>query len=122
MVSPVYFLHFRMKHILRGAVRLGLTACVVAFASTPEELYLVDEVRDLCAHRGAALHLLVGPRAWDTWVSTSYAGARLTDFAPWVRDADVFVCGPNPWMDAVLADAEACGIPRSQVHDERFTW
>lgn len=97
-------------------------AVVVLRASTPEELYFVDEVRDLCAHRGAALHLLVGPRAWDTWVSTSYAGARLSDFAPWVRDADVFVCGPNPWMDAVLADAEACGIPRSQVHDERFTW
>lgn len=35
MVSPVYFLHFRMKHSLRGAVRLGLTACVVAFASAP---------------------------------------------------------------------------------------
>lgn len=35
MASPVHSLHFCMKHILRGAVRLGLTACVIAFASAP---------------------------------------------------------------------------------------
>ena len=97
-------------------------AVVILRAHTAEELYLVDEIRTLCAQRGAGLHLLVGPRAWDSWVSTSYAGAQLTDFAPWVREADVFVCGPNAWMDAVLANAGECGIPASQVHDERFTW
>ncbi len=95
---------------------------VILRAHTPGELYLADEVAQLCRAKGAELHVLVGPRAGDTWVPQSYAGAHLTDFAPWAASADLFVCGPTPWMRAVIADAEACGIPEEQVHDELFAW
>jgi ferredoxin-NADP reductase len=95
---------------------------VILRASTPEELYLLDEVVALCEAKGATLTLLVGPRAGQTWVPVTDAGATLTDFVPWATEADVYVCGPNPWMDAVLADVAACGIPAAQVHDEKFDW
>ena len=66
---------------------------------------------------------MVGRRAADdSWLDAAHAGLRLTDFAPWASDADVFFCGPNPWVDAFAADAERCGVPAEQRHDERFDW
>lgn len=97
-------------------------AVVVLRASTPDELYLYDEIERLCREKGAYLYVLVGHRAGASWVSQDAAGAHLTDFAPWAAGADLFVCGPDAWMDAVLADAELCGIPAGQIHDERFDW
>ena len=97
-------------------------AAVILRASTPDELYLLDEVRALCATKGASLQVLVGPRAGASWVPRSYAGAHLTDLVPWATDADLYVCGPEAWMDAVLRNADECGIPALQIHDERFAW
>lgn len=97
-------------------------AAVILRASTPDELYLLDEIVALCEAKGATLTLLVGPRAGDTWVPVTDAGSTLADFVPWARDADVYVCGPTPWMEAVLADAREGGIPEGQLHDEKFAW
>lgn len=98
-------------------------AVVILRASTAHELYLADEVRTLCVAKGATLFVLVGRRAADdSWLDAAHAGLRLTDFAPWASDADVFFCGPNPWVDAFAADAERCGVPAEQRHDERFDW
>lgn len=97
-------------------------AVVILRAHSADELYLAEEVRRLAIAKGARLFHLVGPRAAGSWVDAQHAGLRLSDFAPWVADADVFLCGPNAWMDAVAADAKACGVPEGQIHDERFTW
>ncbi|WAP51316.1 ferredoxin--NADP reductase [Arthrobacter sp. ATA002] len=36
-------------------------------------------------------------------------------------DRDVFICGPGPFMDCVAQALEALGMPKEQVHIERFT-
>lgn len=95
-------------------------ALVVLRASTAGELYHLDEVTALAQTRGAVLITLVGPRAGASWVPQAAAGVGLVDLAPWVRDADVYVCGPASWMDAVLTDARSAGVPAGQLHAERF--
>jgi predicted ferric reductase len=97
-------------------------AVVILRASTPGELYLADEVRALSAERGVEVIELVGNRAGANWVPSSHAGQRLDDFVPWVVDADVYACGPDPWMDAVFEDARICGVPKDQMHRESFGW
>lgn len=97
-------------------------AVVILRATHADELYLLDEVRALCSAKGAQLYVLLGRRAEGGWVDAAHGGMRLTDFAPWIADADVFVCGPNAWMDAVCADALASGVSAQQLHDERFAW
>ena len=78
--------------------------------------------------RGVTVHYLLGPRMHGraSWLPESarrwrdaYAVERLV---PDLLRTDVFVCGPDPWMDAVAAACTAGGLPPEQLHQERFTW
>ncbi len=97
-------------------------AAVILRANATEELYLLDEVTDLCAQRGASLTVLLGPPMPGRWVCPARADLLLTDLVPYARDADVFVCGPPGFTRAFLADARALGVPAGQLHHERFSW
>lgn len=97
-------------------------AAVILRATTPKQLYLADEITAICTARGVPVITLVGSRAGQRWVPTSHAGHRLTDFVPWVAEADVYVCGPDAWMDAFAEDARICGVAPAQLHRESFDW
>ncbi len=97
-------------------------AAVILRANTPEELYLLDEITDVCNKQGASLKVLVGPPMPGRWVCPQRVDLLLTDLVPYVREADVFVCGPPGFTRAFLADARALGVPAGQLHHERFCW
>lgn len=44
------------------------------------------------------------------------------DLVPGIPQYDVYVCGPDRWMDAVCAAALEVGLPANQLHQERFSW
>ena len=92
---------------------------VILRASGPENLVLLDELRELCDDRGIALHLMTGPRHEDRWVSIGYADHDLSTLAPNLGDSDVFVCGPDEFVDSVLAEARSLGVAPEQRHEER---
>lgn len=97
-------------------------ATVILRASRPEELYLIDEVAQLCHARGARLITLVGHRAPGRWVPASDPTLQLDHLIPHLAETDVFVCGPSGFTTAVVDEALALGVPATQVHDERFDW
>ncbi|MFB7884018.1 ferric reductase-like transmembrane domain-containing protein [Microbacterium sp. NPDC056057] len=90
------------------------------------------------ALRGAAIAALVrdrgvrhipldGPRASSAtpWLPATHAawnGAdALRHLAPDLAAYDVFVCGPQLWMDAVTRDLRAAGVAPARIHTESFT-
>jgi predicted ferric reductase len=97
---------------------------VILRGSNEENVYLWQEVYDLCVEKNAWLRVLVGhrPRGVHTWLSAEAfnKGERLSTLAPNIKDADVFVCGPAPWMDLVIADAKKAGVKPERIHAERF--
>ena len=112
-----------IRAILEGTHVTPGRAAVVLRASEPNGLYLIDEITALCRDRGAALVLLTGPRAGDGhWTPAANPTLRLTDIAPYLAEADVFVCGPDGFTEAVVAEARALGVPQEQIQDERFNW
>lgn len=111
-----------IRAVLEGTEIEGVNGVVILRASTPDELYLADEIRAMCAERGITVIELVGNRAGAAWVPATHAGQRLDDLVPWVTEADVYACGPDVWMDAVFEDARVCGVPQGQLHRERFAW
>ncbi len=86
-----------------------------------------QELARLAQARGTRVVRLTGPRAPGR---PSWAPARtgmddvsaLQAVVPDVAERDVFVCGPDDWMDAALAAARAAGVPEEHLHAERFTW
>ncbi len=101
-------------------------AAVILRAHSPEQLYLIDEIDELCRAKGARLFALVGPRndnPYDpTWLPEQYGSMRLHHLVPNIAQSDLYVCGPQSVADLVIDDALAAGTPSSAIHNERFSW
>ena len=88
---------------------------VIFRASKAEDLVLRHELDELAKMRGARVHYLVGSRN-EHPMSAKYISALIPAF----RDADVYVCGPTPLVEAVKEAAKTMGIPKNRFHDEAF--
>ncbi|MEW1822861.1 ferredoxin reductase family protein [Arthrobacter sp. NPDC080031] len=100
-------------------------ATVLLRGSSAEELFLGEEILELCRKRGATLFHLTGPRSaipQSAWLPASAGSSRLRDFVADIADADVYVCGPTAWAGHVLAEAKSSGVREEQLHYERFDW
>jgi predicted ferric reductase len=78
-----------------------------------------DELRDLAAARGIEFRLGVGPEIGDD--QTDRLGIpALRVMVPDVRERDCFACGPPGMIDAMRRRLRLLGVPKSQIHFERF--
>ena len=83
------------------------------------------ELDALAAKRGIRLFYLPGRRAGPLrWAPHGHGGDEklLHRLVPDLARHDVFVCGPDAWMEAVMAAARRLGVPEEQLHSERFAW
>jgi predicted ferric reductase len=86
-----------------------------------------DSIRALVDRRGLRHFAMPGNRAPapHPWLPASHAawtGDALVRFvAPDIESYDAFVCGPRAWMDAVVRDLRAAGLPSDRIHTESFT-
>ncbi|MEJ3404369.1 ferredoxin reductase family protein [Rathayibacter sp. YIM 133350] len=115
-----------LRALIEEAVFVPWKAAFIIRAGSLEQVYLLDEITELCRRKGITLYLDLGHRdagsaSWLSGASVA-AGYDLRSYAPWVGDADVFVCGPRRWTDAIVHEASAIGLKSEQVHYERFDW
>jgi ferredoxin-NADP reductase len=86
-------------------------------ASSPAELVLSEELAELVARRGGALHELTGPRE-----HVALDPVALRRLVPDVAERDVYVCGPGAFNALIERSALAAGVPRDRVHAESFAF
>ncbi len=91
------------------------------------EIVFRAELETLAAARGARLLYLLGPRARpESWLPVSMGhlsdSIALRQLVPDIAEHDVFLCGPDAWMDAVTRAARDAGVAAAHIHTERFTW
>lgn len=82
------------------------------------DLIFEEELEHIRTRYGADIRFLVGPPGSSSDILVS---DRLTRGVPDVRDRDVFATGPPGFTDAASAALARAGVPRRQVHIERFT-
>ena len=58
----------------------------------------------------------------DASTSVGRLSAGLLDQLGVPRQADVYLCGPPPWMTAVRAALRDARVPDKQIHCETFAW
>jgi predicted ferric reductase len=104
-------------------------ATLIYRARSEPDLVFRADLDDLAQRRGVTVHYLLGrrPSRRASWLP-DHAAAKWSDsaalkrLAPQLRDSDVFLCGPDEWMDAAAAAVLETGVPANQLHQERFTW
>jgi predicted ferric reductase len=97
-------------------------------ATAPAHFLFRREIDALAAHRGVRVVYLPGKRMRDrpSWLPGNYAAMAdenaLRHLVPDIGEHDVFVCGPDPWTEAVVTSARRAGVAAEQIHTERFAW
>ena len=124
----------RKVTLIAGGIGIApLRALMESLAARPGELTLLYRVRHesdivfrreldlLAAHRGAAVHYLLGRRTRNPSSNPigRWAIARLV---PDIAEQDVYVCGPTDMMQAVEESLRELGVPPGHVHAERFAY
>jgi len=80
---------------------------------------LRGELEALAAARGAHLCVIAGDHR-DAACRDLLSPAHLRDLVADIADRDVYVCGPPAMADGVVANLRELGVPRRQIHLERF--
>jgi ferredoxin-NADP reductase len=93
---------------------------------TSEPLF-VRELQSLADRRGLRILWLPGPRrSPGSWLGSGMGEVddltALTHWIPDIAHREVYICGPQPWTDAVHRTARAAGVPDGRVHTENFRW
>lgn len=92
---------------------------------TRNEAVFQTEFEDLAVTRGLRTVLVPGPRDGTSWApigSPGNGGTALRHLVPDIAEREVFVCGPDAWMDAALTAAQQASVPVERLHAEHFAW
>ena len=88
-------------------------------ASTPDEVVFQRELDWLAHERGAKVWYVLGSR-YDPWPRHVLSQRGLRELVPDVRRRDVYLCGPQGLTASSLNALERLGVPRRQIHVDRF--
>jgi predicted ferric reductase len=80
---------------------------------------LGSEIDKLADARAARVVRVVGDHR-DPKCHDFLSATHLRDLIPDLSAREVFVCGPPPMMSRTIASLRALGVPRTQIHSERF--
>ena len=99
---------------------------VVMRASDPASLFLWGEIRALCLERGWDAWTSLGRRGegGSGWLSSDdlARGVTVDGVFPFLGESEVYICGPDPWADAVETDVLSRRVGAAHLHRERFDW
>ena len=88
-------------------------------ASKPDEVVFKRELDWLARERGAKVWYVLGSR-YDPWPRHVLSPGGLRELVPDVRRRDVYLCGPQGLTVSSLSALERLGVPRRQIHVDRF--
>jgi len=128
------------QHVVLIGAGVGivpLRAIAQGFASQPGDITviyrnrdeqdapLLDDVKTISEINGHNFHFLPGSRIRKgTWLTRTRHSDEdtLLALAPSVRRADVYICGPVPFMEAAQATLNRLRVPSHQIHVEEYAW
>lgn len=103
--------------ILRSALLAGQGRILLIYANRDEQSVIFrDELRFLANAHPQRLQIV----HWLDSIQGVPATRQLAELARPFVDAQAFICGPAPFMDASVAALKSLGMPSARVHVERF--
>jgi predicted ferric reductase len=87
---------------------------VVLRANKESELALVEEITELVKHRKGVVHKLIGKRE-------AVNMAAIVKLVPDMKRRDVFICGPEGFVNQVESIVKRNGVPSEAIHHEAYS-
>jgi len=113
-------------------------AILVSRENVDEDAMMVEDIEPLVTERGLIWHRptglpnipsVEGYSGGSSWMPPNPDGTPVDGpglIREWVEgqveDVDVFLCGPPIWMDGVIRDLAAAGVPDHNIHVESFNF
>ena len=108
--------------LIRQALNDGVDCALIYGNRTLEDVIFKQELAQL-KPAGLKLYPVFSSPAKGYKGETGYIdGARIKRLVPDFAKRDVYICGPQVMMDSVIADLEKTGLPKNQLHFERFAF
>jgi predicted ferric reductase len=114
-ITPLRAL-FEVLPVRRGDMALLYRAPTNASVVLKRELTRIAEVR------GADVNIVTGSRDQFTFDDDPLSPGGLWAAYPDVRERDIYLCGSPRMMATVEKSLRDIGVPRHQIHLERFSW
>lgn len=103
--------------ILRSALLAGHGRVMLIYANRDEASVIFrDELKALASAHPRRLQIV----HWLDSVQGIPTVEQLAELARPFTDAQAFICGPGPFMDAAVSALKSLGLPAGRVHVERF--
>lgn len=103
--------------ILRSALLAGHGRVMLIYANRDEASVIFrDELKALASAHPRRLQIV----HWLDSVQGIPTVEQLAELARPFTDAQAFICGPGPFMDAAISALKSLGLPAGRVHVERF--
>jgi predicted ferric reductase len=110
-----------IRAMLEGLDREPGDITVLYRARRQGEAPLLEELEQLAGERGHRL-VVSYSREPDGGEDDPFSPARLLETFPHLADRDVFLCGPPALLSGALGGLERAGVPKRQIHYERFVY
>lgn len=110
-----------IRAMLEGLERGPGDVTVLYRARRRGEALLLDELEQLAAARGHEV-VVSYSREPDGADDEPFSPERLQETFPQLTQRDVFLCGPPALLAGALAGLDAAGVPKRQIHYERFVY
>ncbi len=94
----------------------GAHPVVIVRASRPADLVFHSELATLVKHKRGELHEVVGSRD-----EVSFDETALRSLVPDIAKRDLYVCGPEGFVESVVGIARRLGVAPEAVHHEAFS-
>ncbi len=90
---------------------------VIVRASSEWDLLFRDELSTMVKKRRGRLHEIIGARS-----DVRMDAVSLLKLVPDVRSRDVYLCGPEGFVDAMVDVVRRLGVPELAIHFESFSY
>lgn len=94
---------------------------VIVRVRRPEDAWFYAELTQLVTALGGRLHLVVGSRV-ALRGHDPFAPGALAALVPDLTTRAAFVCGPTGMTRAAMRGLAAAGVPKANIHTERFDY
>lgn len=111
-----------IRALVENLGKNGKDTVVIYSAKTQEDLVFKNELDDLAKAYKFKLFYILSQEKKDGYLYGRLNGTEITRLVKDIKERAIYICGPHSLLNSLTHDFESLGIPKTQVHYEKFSF